>query len=1061
VDVRILGPLELVGERGAVPLPGARARMLLLALVVRRGQALSAGRLADIVWGDRQPDNPANALQALVSRVRRVLRQSVESSAAVIESVPGGYRLNLPDASIDAARFSRAVDEGTRLLQAGDPAAASVLRRGLAEWRGDALPELADDPAGQAETRRLEELRLVALERRVEADLAAGPGDELVGELRALVAEHPLRERMREQLMVALYRSGRQTEALDVYRDLEVLLREELGLDPGPDLQALHRAVLAQEPALAAPAPPAARPATNLPQPLSSFVGRRQEMKQVCEQVLGTRLVTLIGPGGTGKTRLAVEAARTLLDDHPDGVWFVDLAPLTEPDAVLGKVAEAVGAVNPGQPLAATGVRPLRDRLVAHVRDRRMLVVLDNCEHLLEPAAQTTELLLHSGTDLRVLATSREGLRLPGEALWPVPPLAMPCSAEPDHLREVDAGRLFLDRVAAVRPDFRLETRNAWAVEEVCRRLDGLPLALELAAARAASLPVEVLARRLGDRFALLTGGSRTAARRQQTLEAVVEWSYELLDDRQRRVLRRLGVCAGGCPLEAAEVICAGDDDSPHSVLPTLSELADKSLVAVTPVGDGARYRLLETLREFALHRLVSEGDPAPTRRRHARWFADLAVAADSGLRGPGQIHWLETLEREHDNLRTALEWSVDDDPDTAVRIARALAWFWWLRDHGTEAVRWLSAATQAAAARDVDWGRARLWLGFHRGFLGRPAGIDLAEALAAATATEDKGIVAEGLLAGSYLRMVLGQPDAADPDLERAVRLATEAGAGWVHATARFMRANLELLRGRPQAAISEAEQAVAAARAVGDRWGEFQTADLLARVATGLGDYEHAGALLERADELGGELGLTDQLWAVRVQRGALAMLQGDLPTARGQLTAAAAAAHAGRWRATAAAAHNVLGMIGRRAGDLDAAERAYEQARRWLDDDSGGGAAEMVAGLVHVAAARGDAVAASLHLAEAVRLGQGSPWPLTLPLLLEAGADAALVAGDAETAGRRLGCAARLREQAGLPLRRGERYDVDRLEAAVRRALGGDLGMAAMTAGRDMEPGALLPR
>ncbi|MFD9562491.1 BTAD domain-containing putative transcriptional regulator [Streptomyces sp. NPDC059994] len=701
---RIIGTTQLLNPEGtAVAVGGARLRALLTVLALRPGRTVPVGLLVDEVWNGEPPADAAGALQALVGRLRRAVGHT-----AVASVEGGGYRLDAEPDDIDLYRFERLAGDGTRALEQGDPAKAlSRLDDALALWTG---PALADLPDRTAEAARWEARRLDARRARLAAALALGRADEVLPELAALCAAHPLDEPLHALRIRALRAAGRTAEALAAYEDVRRTLADRLGADPGPELRALHGELLHTPDASPAdayppgpPPAPAARPAApgNLRARLTSFVGREADIETIRGDLGGARLVTLLGPGGAGKTRLSQEAAEAVGaagDGWPDGVWLAELAPVADPAAVPAAVLTSVGARE--TVLHGAGAEELRaaDRtggdplvhLAAHCERRRMLLLLDNCEHVIGAAAELAEYLLARCPGLTVLATSREPLGVPGELVRPVEPLPGPVAL-----------RLLADRGAAARPGFRVED-DPGAAAEICRRLDGLPLAVELAAARLRMLTPRQIADRLDDRFRLLTSGSRTVLPRQQTLRAVVDWSWDLLEAPERTVLRRLSVFAGGCVLAAAEEVCAdgaagAGGVAARDVAPLLGSLVDKSLVVAAP-GDGGemRYRLLETVAEYAAERLDDAGDRGATERRHLVHYRELARTTDPELRGRGQRAAVALLEREYENLRTALRRAVDlADEDEALCMVHALASYWHMRDLRGESRRWSEAAAE------------------------------------------------------------------------------------------------------------------------------------------------------------------------------------------------------------------------------------------------------------------------------------------------------------------------------------------------------------------------------
>ncbi|MFD7403436.1 BTAD domain-containing putative transcriptional regulator [Streptomyces sp. NPDC059866] len=675
VRYRILGTTQALRPDGtAVPVGGARLRALLTVLALRPGRTVPVSLLVDEVWDGDSPADATGALQALVGRLRRAL------GADAVESVEGGYRLAASGDDIDLHRFERLVGDGMGALADGDPAKAAVLLDdALALWRG---PALADLPDRTAEAARCETRRLDALRARHTAALALGQAEQSLPELTALCDSHPLDEPLQALRLRALRDAGRAAEALAAYEDVRQLLADRLGSDPGAELRALHAELLRHQDER--PAGP--RPLGNLRARLTSFVGRDDDIEAIRSDLATARLVTLLGPGGAGKTRLSQEAAETVRDAARDGVWLAELAPVDDPAAVPEAVLTAIGARE--TVLHGAGAEELRavggdrhddpvERLVEHCARRRMLIVLDNCEHVVDAAARLVEQLLERCAALTVLATSREPLGVPGEVLRPVEPLPEPYAL-----------RLLADRGAAARPGFRVDD-DPEACAEICRRLDGLPLGIELAAARLRMLTPRQIADRLDDRFRLLTSGSRTVLPRQQTLRAVVDWSWDLLDEDERDVLSRLSVFAGGCDLTAAEAVCG------PAALEALGSLVDKSLVVAAPSGEGGemRYRLLETVAEYAGERLDEAGQRKETERAHLTHYRELARTTDPLLRGPDQLAAIERLEREYENLRTALRHAVAErDEQEALCLVLSLAWYWQMRDLRIEARQWCFA---------------------------------------------------------------------------------------------------------------------------------------------------------------------------------------------------------------------------------------------------------------------------------------------------------------------------------------------------------------------------------
>ncbi|MEV8531236.1 BTAD domain-containing putative transcriptional regulator [Streptomyces sp. NPDC051211] len=707
----ILGSAQAVRDDGSpVVLGGARLRALLTALALRPGRAVPAEVLVAELWGG-DGDRPADAvaaLQALVGRLRRAVGHTAVASAG------RGYRLAADREDVDLFRFEDLARSAARELEAGHPGrAAEFYGQALALWRG---PALADLPDAGPEAARWEAVRLDARRGRLAAAVALGEADRSLPELTALCAEHPLDERLQALRIRALRDAGRPAEALAAYEEVRRDLADRFGTDPGPALQALHTELLhpgrtarsapaapaaPTAPALPAePAPEASEPAGNLRARLTTFVGREDDIRVIGQDLARGRLVTLLGPGGAGKTRLSQEAAEAHgAAGRPDGVWLVELAPVDDPEDVAEATLAALGARETklrggaAEELRAltdrTGDDPL-ERLAEFCARRRLLLILDNCEHVIGAAAHLAEELLARCPGVTILATSREPLGVPGELLRPVEPLPDPVAL-----------RLLQDRGAAARPGFSVEDDPAAAVE-ICHRLDGLPLAIELAAARLRLLSPRQIADRLDNRFRLLTSGSRTVLPRQQTLRAVVDWSWDLLDRNERTVLRRLSVFAGGCDLPAAEAVCADGPEESADLAGTLGALVDKSLVVATPTEEGEmRYRLLETVGEYAAERLdEAPGDRTDTERRHLVHYRELARTTEPSLRGRRQRAAARTIATEYENLRTALRRAIAaQEAHEALCLVHSLVWYWHMHDLRSESRHW----SEAVAALGPD----------------------------------------------------------------------------------------------------------------------------------------------------------------------------------------------------------------------------------------------------------------------------------------------------------------------------------------------------------------------
>ncbi|MEU7768652.1 BTAD domain-containing putative transcriptional regulator [Nocardia sp. NPDC049190] len=924
MKIGMLGPFEVRTDDGVVvDVPGSRLRAVLIALALEPGHAVPKATLIDWIWGEHPPSDAANALQRLVSRLRKLLPDgSVEGQA-------DGYRLRVESDAVDAVRFERLV---VQARDDEDPRRVRRLREALALWRGAAMQDigLQESAAFDAVVTRLEGLRLTAMEDRFDAELGLGNGAELVTELTDVVALHPVRERLVAALMRALAATGRDTEALLVYERTRVTLADTLGVDPAPDLSAVHVALLRGELGRREE-----NRTTNLRAELTSFVGKDADLAEVRELNAEHRLTTLIGPGGSGKTRLATETARTLLGDLPDGAWLVELAAI----GADGDVAQAT--------LAALGLRDAllgaapdaepTDRLIAAVRERTMLLILDNCEHVIESAATFAHRVLGECRRLRILATSREPLGITGEALWPVLPLALPkADAGPGDIESAPAVRLLRDRAGAVRKDLATDAHTLSTLARVCRAMDGMPLAIELAAARLRTMSLDQLAHRLDDRFRLLTGGSRTALPRHRTLRAVIDWSWELLSDAERMVLRRLSMFAGGASLEAAERVCAGDAVETGQVLELLTALTEKSLVLTE--GDRApRYRMLGTIKQYAEQRLAEAGESDPTRRAHLGYFTELAELADPHLRRAEQLAWLATLEAEHDNIGAAMRGALAaGEAAGAMRLAAAAGWYWWLGGHKAEGNELIMAAT-AVPGEVADEIQALVYA-FVVHFVTSGPQNDQYQAQEWIRKAYDISRRVQSrhpvLRFAAPLESMLRGPEVSLPAWEAL--LVDEDP--WVRALGRLQLGKMRIQLGQGgRDADACLETALTEFRALGERWGiSFALTELANRIAM-RGEFASACRHYEQAIAVVTEVGAIEDVVSMRSRQAQLYWLLGDAESSATAMAEAQRSAERVAWPNALAELALSKAELARWSGDAEQARRQLDVASAMLGDDA----------------------------------------------------------------------------------------------------------------------------
>ncbi|MBA6439920.1 MULTISPECIES: BTAD domain-containing putative transcriptional regulator [Streptomyces] len=1064
----VLGPLEVRATEGRpVRVPEVKVRVLLADLLAHNGQVVTVNRLIEDLWGGSTlPANPAGSLQAKVSQLRRALEEAEPGARELIVHHSRGYALRAPCETVDADRF-RALVERARTLD--DPRSkAATLMDALALWRGPAFADFADEPFVQAAVARLEEERLTAVEEHAEARLELGEHSMVIGELTALVAAHPLRERMRMVQMRALYRVGRSSEALDSYAELRRRLDEELGLTPSPAIDALQQAILRQDPTLqytadtprAAPGP---RPRSNLPLGANPLIGRETAVADVRRLIRMTdhRLVTLTGPGGVGKTRLATATVDGLDSEFEDGVWLVELAGTGSPERStgIGPLAEHVMAVlgireeSGSGAFVADGGDDSARRLSGALANRRLLLVLDNCEHVIDAVAELVGLLLRTAPHLKILTTSQESLRLPGETVWPVPPLGVPLpDAGALAWERSSAVQLFVARATAVDPGFTLDAATGPAVAEICRRLDGIPLALELAATRVRALGAEELLSRLDDRFRVLNSGYRGAPPRQQTLQATIDWSWSLLSSQEQGLLRGLAVHAEGCTLQAAEELGAVSGVSRDQVLDLLARLVDRSLVIRVEGTPVPRYRLLESVAAYAQEKTERAGEARQLATCHLNHYVSLAERARPRLHGSDQRRWLLVLDAESANFQRALEEARrTGQAHPALRLANALTWYWFLRGRLGEALRAMATALAIdGPAPESIRAEARTWYSGLGLLLGK-CSVDLPRATEprdAAELTEGRAR-AEWFLA--YALWSLGALAAGEEQVNRALADFRMLRDAWGVAAALGTRAALAMARGDLEALRGNATEAHVHFSELGDAWGQLKAAEVLSVLAEVNADYEQAARLHRQGLRIAESLELWSEVSRTLSGLGRIALLserftEADELHERARLLAA----EQGN-RPVEQFAEMGLALAARRQGRLDTAEKHLLPWREWNERRGAyTGLALVLAELGFVAEQRGDAAAAlSLHL-DCLAAARATGDARAVALALEGLAGAHALAGRHERAARLLGTASATRIRSGAPLPRAERGDVERISTRAREALGEAAFTAAFAAG-----------
>jgi predicted ATPase/DNA-binding SARP family transcriptional activator len=1084
VEFHILGPLEVRLDGSPVAIRGVKQRRLLAALLVHSGTALSPDRLCEILWGEDLPVDPRNALQSQIAQLRRSL-SSQGRSALVLG--PGGYRLDVAPQASDAGRFETLLRSARSALDIDDPTRASAdLTRGLDLWRGSALSEFADQEFATATIARLGELRLIAIESRMDAELRLGRHTDLVPELELLVREHPLRERLCGQLMLARYRAGRQADALQTYHDTRQTLLDEIGVDPSPELTRQYEELLRQEDQTPEPPRqsdtssadvaegPVGLPPADLPAPVSSFVGRERELERVAGLLRAARLVTLVGPGGVGKTRLAIESAAAMRDDAAvaDGVWFVELAGVADAGMLGEEVAAALGIHHDAGGVAHRGQQGDggATRVAATLRHVQALLVLDNCEHLIDAAAAFVHTLLAAAPRLTVLCTSREPLGIAGEAVWSVPSLAVAPSRAPGgapvnarDLLGYEAVQLFVARLQDHDPAFELTGHTAAPVAEICRRLDGVPLALELAAARVRALGVHELARRLDDRFRVLTAGGRTMPVRQRTLHAVVAWSWDLLDRSERTLFRRFAVFRGGATIPDAERVCGGDEALPEDeVLGVLGALVDKSLVVADRHGNPPRYRMLETLRAFGVERLEAAGEHAVISDRHARLVMATVTQCVPDLRGAGQLTAMHKLDHALTDIRAALRWYETSGGDAyGLRLAAELGWYWFLKGARREGIRWLSAFPAADAARDLAVGDVwQAWLSLSQATTHARQRCARGAADVLLEYGDDRDVALSQVLVADFAA-VTGDAAEVDHHLALARAAAARAADDGYMALADYVVGHLHLEAGSMRQAASWMAAADDRFEAIGDRWGQVECLDALVTIADALGDLDTAITRATRGIELAGELGLLELEGILQAKLARVYALSGEDelagPAVDRALRVAGSLGVGSEW--VAAQAELAAAMVASRRAAPGVAEQMLRRLLDWIDalphmsshvEELTALHVEAMTRLGTAIALRGDVTAALETHADACRRSLSTHDPGRVAATLEAAAVVLVSASRSPEAAILLGAAeARRRSVGSFPSAR-ERSELDHPGERAKREMGDDAFTQAVVRG-----------
>jgi predicted ATPase/DNA-binding SARP family transcriptional activator len=1046
----MLGPFELVLDDVAQPLPGPGERSLLALLALSAGRVVAATSLVGQLWSSTDlPEDPLNALQIRVSKLRRALA-GVGMRDRVLRD-GAGYRLDIDAAAVDVHEF-RSLIQTARCT--GDPdRAVGFYDRALALWRGDPLVDFAGEPWTLVDVAGLAELRLAAVAERAERMITLGRYAQLIADLEPIVLAEPMRERLVSQLMTALFNAGRQAEALDVYARTRNRLADELGLDPSRELRAVMEQILRHDSAVAdiestpqraQPMTQSVIPAGSLPIRWTSFVGRDDELSRVVNRLADARLITLAGPGGVGKTSLAVECARQASPRFPDGCWLVRFAAVSDADMLVQAVADAIGLSIEGGTVTH---RPV-DVLVGHLARRSVLLVMDNCEHVIEPVASLIQTILGRCPGVHILATSREALAVPGEVQLPVAPLPVPPPGTPaQRVPEFAAARLFLDRAVSVRPDVGADPATLAAVGVICRQLDGIPLALKLAAARLGSLSTTELADRVEDRFGVLNSGIRTAEARQRTLRATFDWSHDLLTAPEQRLFRRLAIFRGGCTLAAAESVVSDRELPAVAVLDLMDRLVRQSLLIADDAGGHTRYRMLETIRQYALERLQDAEELEALAATHAAHFVRLGEQVETGLRGPAQAHWLAVMRAEHANIRAALDWLIEagDRVDEALTLAGSLGLYWHMGRHleGRETLRRVMALPGASAQA-----RARALQAVS--LVERPRACLVHPSAQCAAAAHDSLQIFERIgdrRRAAFSRLLLSVEGVADSSradtralLEDAEREFAALSDDWGQAVAKFVRMEMLAKRGDEAGLRAAAEDATTRFRSLNDGWGLSAVLYHFGWALSHFGHHAEAVPVLEEAIDVAGRAGVHNTVQWATADMGLALLSMGRVQEASACFARVGSVSdQVGDDVGTVLAAYGDA-VLAQRRGDYATARPKFDYAYRAFERLGVRLATGLaLAGLAACDERAGDLSAARVGYTALVELGQSAGEVGLIATGLEALARTAVIEADPERAAELLARASGLRRTYDQPATVEERVAAERTAAAARSALG----------------------